>query len=96
LLPVPPDRQPPPSPTEEERRYYEEMATWLREETGYQLIQDTKPQALAYALTDSPAGLAAWISEKFRTWSDCGDDIHSAINRDRMLGDICLYWGRLP
>jgi microsomal epoxide hydrolase len=70
MLIVPPDRQPPPSPTEEERRYYEEQATWLREETGYQWIQGTKPQTLAYALTDSPAGLAAWIAEKFRNWSD--------------------------
>ena len=92
MLIVPPDRQPPPSPTEEERRYYAELATWLREETGYQWIQGTKPQTLAYALTDSPAGLAAWMAEKFRNWSHCGGDIHSAINRDRMLGDICLYW----
>jgi pimeloyl-ACP methyl ester carboxylesterase len=92
LLAVLRDLQPSPNPTEEERRYYEEQAAWLREETGYQWIQGTKPQTLAYALTDSPAGLAAWIAEKFRNWSDCGRDIHSAINRDRMLGDICLYW----
>jgi microsomal epoxide hydrolase len=47
---------------------------------------------LAYGLTDSPAGLAAWIVEKFRTWSDCGGDVESAIGRDRMLGNIALYW----
>jgi pimeloyl-ACP methyl ester carboxylesterase len=92
LLAVLRDLQPSSDPTEEERRYYEEQAAWLREETGYQWIQGTKPQTLAYALTDSPAGLAAWIAEKFRNWSDCGGDIHSAISRDRMLGDICLYW----
>ena len=64
---------------------------WLREETGYQRIQGTKPQTLAYGLTDSPAGLAAWMVEEFRSWSDCGGDIHLAINRDRTLGGICLY-----
>lgn len=92
FLAVPRDRPAPANPTEEERRYYAELATWLREETGYQWIQGTRPQTLAYALTDSPAGLAAWIAEKFRAWSDCGGDVHSAIDRDRMLGNICLYW----
>src|ERR1700753_512921 len=56
--------------TEEEQRYYEKLRHWLKEETAYQQIQGTKPQTLAFALTDSPAGLAAWIVENFRTWSD--------------------------
>jgi microsomal epoxide hydrolase len=64
----------------------------MREETGYQWIQGTRPQTLAFALTDSPAGLAAWIVEKFRAWSDCGGDVERAIGRDRMLADISLYW----
>lgn len=76
----------------EDRRYHEELAHWLKEETGYQWIQGTKPQTLAYGLSDSPAGLAAWIAEKFRTWSDCDGVIEDAIDRDRMLGNICLYW----
>jgi pimeloyl-ACP methyl ester carboxylesterase len=80
------------SPSDEERAYLEEMKAWLREETGYQWIQGTKPQTLAFALTDSPAGLAAWIAEKFRSWSDCGGVIENAIPRDRMLADISLYW----
>lgn len=79
-------------PTEEERRYLGELAHWTREETGYQSIQGTRPQTLAFGLTDSPAGLAAWIVEKFRAWSDCGGDVDSAISRDRMLADISLYW----
>jgi pimeloyl-ACP methyl ester carboxylesterase len=79
-------------PSDEERAFHDAARRWIREEGGYQSIQATKPQTLAYALTDSPTGLAAWIAEKFRTWSDCGGDIHSAINRDRMLDDICLYW----
>ena len=81
-----------PDPTEEEQTYLAELKRWLREETGYQWIQGTKPQTLAFALTDSPAGLAAWIAEKFRSWSDCNGIIENAIPRDRMLADISLYW----
>jgi pimeloyl-ACP methyl ester carboxylesterase len=81
-----------PNPTAEEQNYLAELKRWLREETGYQSIQGTKPQTLAFALTDSPAGLAAWIAEKFRSWSDCGGTIENAIPRDRMLADISLYW----
>jgi microsomal epoxide hydrolase len=92
LLAIRRDQQDVADPTADEQAYLDQRATWLRDETGYQWIQGTKPQTLAFALSDSPAGLAAWIVEKFRTWSDCGGDIHSAINRDRMLGDICLYW----
>ncbi|UEM19895.1 epoxide hydrolase [Skermanella mucosa] len=80
------------SPTPEERRYLEELKLFLKEETGYQWIQGTRPQTLAFALTDSPAGLAAWIAEKFRAWSDCGGDVLSVIDRDRLLANIGLYW----
>jgi len=61
-------------------------------ETGYQAIQSTKPQTLAYGLSDSPAGLAAWIVEKFRTWSDCDGDIETSFDRDRLLDNLSLYW----
>jgi len=81
-----------PNPTEEERQYLRELAHWTREETGYQWIQGTRPQTLAFGLTDSPTGLAAWIVEKFRAWSDCGGNVEAAISRDRMLADISLYW----
>ena len=80
------------NPTDEEKRYLAELAHWTREETGYQWIQGTRPQTLAFALSDSPAGLAAWIVEKFRAWSDCEGDVERAISRDRMLADISLYW----
>lgn len=96
LLSIPPDAPPPPDPTAEERAYLEQIKHWSSEEAGYTAIQGTKPQTLAYAMTDSPAGLAAWIVEKFRTWSDRGDGgdgtIECAIDRDRMLADISLYW----
>jgi pimeloyl-ACP methyl ester carboxylesterase len=80
------------SPTPEERKYLDELAHWLREETGYQWIQGTRPQTLSFGLTDSPAGLAAWIVEKFRAWSDCGGDVESAFTRDQLLANISLYW----
>ncbi len=69
-----------------------EAQRFLQEETGYQRIQGTKPQTLAYALNDSPAGLAAWIVEKFRTWSDCGGDVERRFRRDDLLTNIMLYW----
>ncbi len=69
---------------------------WKRDydarESGYQVIQGTKPQSLAYGLTDSPAGLAAWVVEKFKTWSDCGGDIESSYSKDQLLENIMLYW----
>ncbi|MEZ0167820.1 epoxide hydrolase family protein [Microvirga sp. TS319] len=80
------------NPTAEERRFLDELQLWLKEETGYQWIQGTRPQTLAFALTDSPTGLAAWIVEKFRTWSDCGGDIEAVFSRDHLLANISLYW----
>jgi pimeloyl-ACP methyl ester carboxylesterase len=78
--------------TPEEERYLALLAEWLREETGYQAIQGTKPQTLSFALNDSPAGLAAWIAEKFHAWTDNDGRIESAVDRERMLGNISLYW----
>jgi pimeloyl-ACP methyl ester carboxylesterase len=80
------------NPTSDERRYLDELAHWTQEETGYSWIQGTRPQTLAFSLTDSPAGLAAWFVEKFRAWSDCDGEVERAISRDRMLADIALYW----
>jgi pimeloyl-ACP methyl ester carboxylesterase len=68
------------------------MAQWQDQEAGYQRIQGTKPQTLGFGLMDSPAGLAAWIIEKFRSWSDCGGHPENAITRDRLLTNIAIYW----
>jgi pimeloyl-ACP methyl ester carboxylesterase len=86
------DRNASAEPTGEEKAYLEELRCWEREETGYQWIQGTKPQTLAYGLTDSPVGLAAWIVEKFRTWSDSGGDIERRFSKDVLLTNIMLYW----
>lgn len=92
LLALPRDASAIENPTEEERRYLGELATFLKEETGYQWIQGTRPQTLAFGLTDSPSGLAAWIVEKFRVWTDNDGTPDSAVDRDRMLANISLYW----
>ena len=92
MLPVPRDTTPPDDATPDDRARYAARAIWLRDETGYQAIQGTKPQTLAAALMDSPAGLAAWHVEKFCSWSDHHGDFETAIPRDRMLANIALYW----
>ena len=61
---------------------------WLKEEQGYADLQSTRPQTLAYALTDSPVGQLAWIAEKFAVWSDPA----SEIDRDHVLTNVMLYW----
>src|SRR5262249_10095514 len=65
---------------------------WQNEETGYQRIQGTKPQTIGYALDDSPAGLAAWIVEKFRSWCDCDGNPETIFSKDELLTNISLYW----
>jgi microsomal epoxide hydrolase len=92
LLTLRRDIKPPERPTAEEQRYLHDLGQWLREETGYQWIQGTKPQTLAYALTDSPVGLAAWIVEKFRAWSDCGGDVERRFTKDELLTNVSIYW----
>ena len=64
----------------------------MRREGAYDYMQATKPQTLAYALNDSPAGLAAWIVEKFRSWSDCGGDVERRFTKDELLTNVTLYW----
>lgn len=79
-------------PQSDLRRYLDQLNHFLAEETGYQWIQGTKPQTLAFGLNDSPAGLAAWILEKFHTWSDHQGDLDSYFGRDVLLTNIMLYW----
>ncbi|HSS08635.1 MAG TPA: epoxide hydrolase, partial [Acidimicrobiales bacterium] len=64
----------------------------LQHDTGYWQIQATRPQSLAYGLNDSPAGLAGWIVEKFRSWTDCDGDVERAFTKDQLLTNITIYW----
>ncbi|HUY28679.1 MAG TPA: epoxide hydrolase [Candidatus Binataceae bacterium] len=81
-----------PELTPEEKVFLGSMEKFRTGETGYQWIQGTKPQTLAYGLNDSPAGLAAWIIEKFRTWSDCKGEIESRFTKDQLLTNVMVYW----
>ena len=75
-----------------ERNLLQKRADWQAAEGGYSHIQGTKPQTLSYGLNDSPAGLAAWIIEKYRTWSDCGGDVEKRFTKDELLTTITIYW----
>jgi microsomal epoxide hydrolase len=74
--------------TEKEKGYLEASQRFRQQGSGYYMIQSSRPQTLAYALTDSPAGQLAWIAEKFHEWADP----ESTIDRDQMLTNISVYW----
>lgn len=75
-----------------ERAFLEAARAWSEEEGAYSQLHRTKPQTLAYALNDSPVGLASWIVEKFRAWSDCGGDLERSFTKDELLTSVTLYW----
>jgi microsomal epoxide hydrolase len=89
---------PPPGPNPndgvpaDELRMVEAARTRIQTETGYSQLQATKPMTLGYGLNDSPAGLAAWIVEKFRTWSDSNGNVESKFTRDELLTNVMVYW----
>ena len=74
------------------REFLERQRRERAEAVAYSRMQSTKPQTMAYGLTDSPAGLAAWIVDLFRAFSDCGGDIESRFTRDQILTNLTLYW----
>ena len=90
LLPL--VRTPPSGDTDDVVAFRKELDNWVNEESGYLTIQGTRPQTLAYGLNDSPVGLAAWIVEKYRVWSDCGGDVERRFSKDELLTTIMLYW----
>ena len=91
-VPGPPPRANREPRTPEERAYFESTERYTAEETAYQHIQGTKPQSLAYGLTDSPAGVAAWVVEKLRAWSDCKGDVERKFTKDQILTLVSIYW----
>lgn len=78
--------------TAEEEAQAARSAAFQARETGYSNVQGSKPDSLTLAQTDSPAGLAAWIIEKFRAWSDCDGDVEKAFTRDALLTNLMFYW----
>ena len=88
------DRIPAPESTSDtaEQAAIEARNAFQARETGYSNVQATKPDSLTVAQTDSPAGLAAWVIEKFRTWSDCGGDVLTAFSKDDLLTNLMFYW----
>ena len=78
--------------TKSEKARVERIAAFLNDEFGYAQIQSTRPQTLAYGLTDSPAGQLAWIIEKFQSWTHGSRVPEDAVDRDILLTNVMLYW----
>jgi pimeloyl-ACP methyl ester carboxylesterase len=75
-----------------EQEFLAKAKVWLEKEAGYQKIQGTKPETLAYGLNDSPVGLLAWIIEKFHTWSDNDGNVEHTFTKDELLTNVMIYW----
>jgi pimeloyl-ACP methyl ester carboxylesterase len=82
----------PPDLSLAEKHFLKDAESWRNTEFGYAMVQSTKPQTLAYGLSDSPAGLAAWFVEKFRTWSDCDGNVEKRFTKDELLTNLTIYW----
>jgi pimeloyl-ACP methyl ester carboxylesterase len=78
--------------TPEEQAYVAHVERWEQTERGYSAVQSTRPQTLGYGLNDSPAGLAAWVLDKWRSWSDSGGDLDATFGRDSLLTMLTLWW----
>jgi microsomal epoxide hydrolase len=83
---------PPAEMSEADKAFAAKRTAFRDQETGYSNVQGTKPDSLTVGQTDSPAGLAAWVTEKFRAWSDCGGNVESALSKDTLLTNLMFYW----
>jgi len=92
MLPVAPHPAERTKLSEAEEAFLKEADAFQKTETGYQWIQGTKPQTLSFGLSDSPVGLAAWIVEKFHTWTDCNGGIENRVAKEDLLTNIMIYW----
>jgi epoxide hydrolase len=79
-------------PTAEERRALDGLEYYLKWDSGYSKEQSTRPQTIGYGLVDSPAALAAWVLEKFWSWTDCDGHPENVLTRDELLDNLMLYW----
>jgi pimeloyl-ACP methyl ester carboxylesterase len=78
--------------TEQEQAALVALGHYTRWDSGYSKQQSTRPQTLGYGLVDSPAGQAAWILEKFWSWTDCDGHPENVLTRDELLDNVMLYW----
>ncbi len=78
--------------SEAEKKFLEKSREFMMTEGAYAMEQSTKPQTLAYGLNNSPVGLAAWIVEKFKSWSDNNGNVESKFTKDELLTNISIYW----
>ncbi|MGO4325985.1 epoxide hydrolase family protein [Cupriavidus sp. 2TAF22] len=78
--------------TAEEKAVFDQAREFLGKGFGYAAIMGTRPQTMAYALADSPVGLAAWIYDKIADWVFTRGEPERSLTRDEMLDDITLYW----
>jgi pimeloyl-ACP methyl ester carboxylesterase len=83
---------PPIDPSAEEQEYLTTSMNWLTQHAAYVTLQGREPNTLVPGLLDSPVGLAAWLLDKFRAWSDCDGDLESRFNKDELLTNLTLYW----
>ena len=82
----------PKTATHAEKKYLKQIEEFQKKDGAYAMIQATRPRTLGVGLTDSPAGLAAWIVEKLREWSDCGGDVERCYSKDELLTHVMIYW----
>jgi pimeloyl-ACP methyl ester carboxylesterase len=75
-----------------EKKYIEANKKWQQQEGAYAMVQSTRPRTVAAGLNDSPAGLAAWIVEKFQLMSDCKGDLENCYTKDELINNIMIYW----
>jgi len=78
--------------SEAEKQFLADDEKWYAEEGGYCHVQLTHPQSVSFGLNDSPAGLAAWIVEKFRAWGDCDGNVERRFSKDELLTNVMIYW----
>lgn len=81
-----------PDPSPAEQGFLGSIQGWFMQEGAYAMLQSTRPQTVAFGLNDSPVGLASWIVEKFRAWSDCGGEVERHFTKDELLTNIMIYW----
>jgi len=84
--------QRPDQTSHDEQKYLDAIANFAQTQGAYALVQGSQPQVAALALCDSPVGLAGWIVEKFRRWSDCDGEIERKFTKDELLANVMLYW----